>query len=152
MTNINAGLIPRRPVPAHRADDHRRPIRSPAGTEALWAYTHVPQHVRRDAGGQGITGRWDRDDAQRMADRMQQRIERAAPGFTDRILARRILAPPDLQIRDANLAARAALAHHRTHPTMARSSSAWSALNNREPQDITETDSTPRAAPDVRPA
>jgi len=38
-----------------------------------------------------------------MADHMQQKIEQAAPGFTDRILARRILAPPDLQNRDANL-------------------------------------------------
>lgn len=34
---------------------------------------------------------------------MQQKIEHAAPGFTDRILARRILAPPDLRNRDANL-------------------------------------------------
>ena len=34
---------------------------------------------------------------------MQGKIERAAPGFTDRILARRILTPPDLYNRDANL-------------------------------------------------
>ena len=58
-----------------------------------------PRRRRRE----GITGRWDNNDSQRMADRMQQKIEHAAPGFTDRILARRILAPPDLQNRDANL-------------------------------------------------
>jgi len=103
MTQINSGLIPADPFLLIGQMTTADPTRSPAGTEALWAYTHVPQHVRGDAGGQGITGRWDDTDSQRMADRMQQKIEQAAPGFTDRILARRILAPPDLQNRDANL-------------------------------------------------
>src|SRR3712207_8053459 len=62
----------------------RRPPRSPlfpyttlfrSGTESLWAYTHVPQVTRRDAGPDGLTGRWDRDECERMADRMQARIE-----------------------------------------------------------------------------
>jgi phytoene dehydrogenase-like protein len=103
MTQINSGLIPADPFLLIGQMTTADPTRSPAGTEALWAYTHVPQHVRGDAAGQGITGRWDDTDSQRMADRMQQKIEQAAPGFTDRILARRILAPPDLQNRDANL-------------------------------------------------
>ena len=50
-----------------------------------------PQYGRGDADGQHITGHWSHTDAQRMADRMQGKIERAAPGSTDRILARRIL-------------------------------------------------------------
>ena len=83
------------------------PTRSPAGTEALWAYTHVPQQVRSDAGATGpgsvITGAWDRDDAERMADRMQAVIEGYAPGFRDRIRARRILGPVELERRNANL-------------------------------------------------
>lgn len=36
------------------------------------AYTHVPQHVNDDAGAGGITGRWDRDDLGRFADRPQR--------------------------------------------------------------------------------
>ena len=63
------------------------PTRSPAGTESLWAYTHVPAgHPDRDAGEGGIRGVWDRDDCERFADRMQARIERLAPGFGSRVL------------------------------------------------------------------
>lgn len=79
------------------------PTRAPAGQESAWAYTHVPQEVRRDAGAGGITGRWDRDDAERMADRMQARVEEYAPGFGDRVLARRVLGPRDLEERNENL-------------------------------------------------
>jgi len=79
------------------------PTRSPAGTESLWAYTHVPQEVRSDGGGDDITGVWDHTESERMADRMQGRIEKYAPGFTSRIRARRVLAPPDLERRNANL-------------------------------------------------
>ena len=79
------------------------PTRSPAGTESLWAYTHVPQETLRDAGEGGIRGVWDRDDRERMADRMQERIERHAPGFGSRVLARRVLGPHELEARNANL-------------------------------------------------
>ncbi len=103
MTHINSGLVPADPFLLIGQMSTADATRSPPGTEAIWAYTHVPQQVRGDAGGQQITGRWDHTDSQRMADRMQQKIDRAAPGFSDRILARRILAPPDLQNRDANL-------------------------------------------------
>ena len=79
------------------------PTRSPAGTESLWAYTHVPQHAIRDAGDGSITGTWDRDDCERFADRMQARIEQLAPGFGGRVLSRRVLGPRELEQRDANL-------------------------------------------------
>ena len=81
------------------------PTRSPAGTESLWAYTHVPQpdgRPTRDAGDGGIRGVWDHDDAERMADRIQARLEHA-PGFGSRILARRVLGPRELEQRNANL-------------------------------------------------
>ena len=68
------------------------PTQSPEGTESLWAYTHVPQRVLGDAGG-NLPGSWDTDEAERFADRMQDRIEQRAPGFSERILARRILTP-----------------------------------------------------------
>jgi phytoene dehydrogenase-like protein len=58
--------------------------------------------VRNDAGG-NLTGSWDADEAERFADRMQDRIEQYAPGFSERIIARRILTPLDLERRDATL-------------------------------------------------
>jgi len=79
------------------------PTRSPPGTESLWAYTHVPQVARRDEGPDGLTGRWDRDEVERMADRMQARIVRHAPDFESRVTARRVLGPREMQARDENL-------------------------------------------------
>ena len=77
--------------------------RSPEGTEAAWAYTHIPHDIRADAGDEGITGKWGPDDQERMADRVERQVERFAPGFRSRIRARRILAPPALGSLDANL-------------------------------------------------
>jgi phytoene dehydrogenase-like protein len=99
---LAAGLIPDRPFLLIGQMTTADPSRSPAGTESLWAYTHVPQRVRGDAGGR-LTGAWDDGDADRFADRMQARIEAHAPGFGSRVLARRVLSPPELERRDANL-------------------------------------------------
>lgn len=77
--------------------------RAPAGQESVWAYTHVPHDVRADAGDGGVRGTWDRDDLERMADRMQARLERYAPGFAEHVLARRVLGPREMERRDANL-------------------------------------------------
>jgi phytoene dehydrogenase-like protein len=79
------------------------PTRSPAGTEALWAYTHVPQHAHRDAGSGEVRGVWDEADLERFADRMQARMEAVAPGFGSRVRARRIMGPREMEARDANL-------------------------------------------------
>ncbi|MEU2658436.1 NAD(P)/FAD-dependent oxidoreductase [Streptomyces sp. NPDC007325] len=79
------------------------PSRSPAGTESAWAYTHLPQHVTADAGPDGITGRWDPREREVMADRVENQVERFAPGFRSLIAARRVLAPPTLQAMDENL-------------------------------------------------
>ena len=81
------------------------PTRSPAGTESCWIYSHVPQRVVDDAGDVGgtIRGVWDADDRERFADRMQDQVERVAPGFGERVLARRVLGPRELEARDANL-------------------------------------------------
>jgi phytoene dehydrogenase-like protein len=57
----------------------------------------------RDAGGEGITGEWTDDERERFALRMEQRIERLAPGFSSRIIARHIASPPDLERANANL-------------------------------------------------
>jgi phytoene dehydrogenase-like protein len=68
------------------------PTRSPAGTETAWAYTHLPPHHT-----------WDRDAIRRAADRVEQVVERHAPGFTSAIRGRHIAGPEDLHDHDHNL-------------------------------------------------
>jgi phytoene dehydrogenase-like protein len=77
--------------------------RSPRGTEAAWAYTHLPQVITSDAGDEGLTGAWSPREQEIMADRVERQVERFAPGFRSVVRARRILAPPTLQAMDANL-------------------------------------------------
>lgn len=101
-TQLGAGFVPRRPFLLAGQPDRADPTRCPAGTGTLWAYTHVPQHARGDAGGR-ITGRWDDHDAARMADRMEEQIERFAPGFRSTVVARHVATPPMLERENANL-------------------------------------------------
>jgi phytoene dehydrogenase-like protein len=103
LGQVNARSIPARPFLLAGQMTTTDPTRSPAGTESMWAYTHVPQRATRDAGDGGIRGEWDESDCERFADRMQERIERLAPGFGSRILARRVLGPRELEARNANL-------------------------------------------------
>lgn len=103
FSHVAAGAIPAEPFLLAGQMTTADPTRSPAGTESFWAYTHVPQETRTDAGDGGIRGVWDHDDCERFADRMQARIERLAPGFGSRVRARRVLGPRELEARDANL-------------------------------------------------
>ena len=103
LGQVAAGAIPAEPFMLAGQMTTADPTRSPEGTEALWAYTHVPQETVHDAGDGSVRGVWDRDDCERMADRMQSRIERLAPGLASRIVARRILGPRELESRNANL-------------------------------------------------
>jgi phytoene dehydrogenase-like protein len=103
LSQVAAHAVPAEPFLLCGQMTTSDPTRSPAGTESLWAYTHVPQQVTRDAGEGGVRGVWDRDDCERFADRMQQRIEERAPGFSSRIMARRILGPREMEERNANL-------------------------------------------------
>ena len=103
LAQVAAGLVPARPFLLAGQMTTTDPTRSPAGTESMWAYTHVPQHVTDDAGQSGIRGTWDASEKERFADRMQQRIEVLAPGFGSRVLSRRVLGPHDLEARNASL-------------------------------------------------
>ena len=103
LGQVQAGAVPARPFLLAGQMTTTDPTRSPAGTESFWAYTHVPQRVRRDAGDGSVLGVWDRDDCERFADRMQARIEEVAPGFGSRVRARRVLGPHELEARNANL-------------------------------------------------
>ena len=103
LGQVAAGAIPARPFLLTGQMTTTDPTRSPAGTESMWAYTHVPQRAHRDAGDGGVRGVWDRDDLERFADRMQEQLERLAPGFGSLVRSRRVLGPRELEARDANL-------------------------------------------------
>jgi len=60
--------------------------RAPAGKHTAWAYCHVPNGSKVD-----------------MLQKLEDQIERFAPGFRDCILARRVFSPAALETMDANL-------------------------------------------------
>ncbi len=60
--------------------------RAPAGKHIAWAYCHVPNASTID-----------------MLSRIEDQIERFAPGFRDCVLARRVFTPATLESMDANL-------------------------------------------------
>jgi len=62
------------------------PTRAPDGKHTVWAYCHVPNGSEAD-----------------MAGRIETQIERFAPGFKDRILAKSAMDCTDLERTDANL-------------------------------------------------
>ncbi|ANH38760.1 Phytoene desaturase (neurosporene-forming) [Nocardioides dokdonensis FR1436] len=104
LADVAAGTVPAHPFMLAGQMTTTDPTRSPAGTESLWAYTHVPQGSARDGVEDGpVRGVWDHDDVERFGDRMQDRIERLAPGFGSRVLSRRVLGPRELQERNASL-------------------------------------------------
>ncbi|MDI3385267.1 NAD(P)/FAD-dependent oxidoreductase [Streptomyces sp. B-S-A8] len=61
------------------------PSRAPEGKHAFWAYGHVPNG-------------WEGD----LTDAVERQLERFAPGFRDRILARATAGPPQLAAHNAN--------------------------------------------------
>jgi phytoene dehydrogenase-like protein len=60
--------------------------RAPTGQHTLWTYCHVPNGSTVD-----------------MLPRLERQIERFAPGFRDRVLARAVMTPADLERLNANL-------------------------------------------------
>ena len=68
------------------------PSRAPDGCRTAWAYTHGP--------AQGVD--WP-SELDRHVERMEAQVERYAPGFRDRILARHVMGPADLEARNRNL-------------------------------------------------
>lgn len=62
------------------------PTRAPQGKHTLWAYCHVPNGSETD-----------------MLRRMEDQIERFAPGFRDCVIARNVMPPTRLEALNANL-------------------------------------------------
>ena len=77
--------------------------RAPEGKETLWVQVRaVPPVPKGDAAGQLTSRDWEvlREP---YAERVLDKIESFAPGFKDRILAMKVLAPPDMERDNPNL-------------------------------------------------
>jgi phytoene dehydrogenase-like protein len=92
-TEVRGGKLPEHPYLVIGQQSLFDPSRAPVGRHTLWAYSRVPSVP--EAG-------WDRH-RDSFADRVEARIEGLAPGFRNLVLARRIVAPPDLERMDPNL-------------------------------------------------
>ena len=99
---LNCRTIPDDPYLVMGQYSHLDPTRQPEGKETAWAYTHVPQQVTADAGGE-LTGRWDEHEANVFADRIEAQVEALAPGFRSLIRGRFVQTPPMLEEANRNL-------------------------------------------------
>ncbi|HWD02092.1 MAG TPA: NAD(P)/FAD-dependent oxidoreductase [Amycolatopsis sp.] len=86
------GRVPARPFLLLGQMTTADPSRSPEGTEAVWAYTHVPR-------GSVATP----SEVSKTAAAIEDSIERQAPGFRDRIIERYVQGPDDLAAHDQGL-------------------------------------------------
>jgi phytoene dehydrogenase-like protein len=91
VLDIARGRLPEQPFLLSGSQSVADPTRAPAGKHTMWAYTHVPPGVDWSA------------ERERFADVIEAQVERFAPGFRDTVLARHVMAPPDLQARNENL-------------------------------------------------
>ena len=80
------GRVSRRPYVLLVQSSLFDPTRAPAGKQTAWAYCHVPNGCAID-----------------MTGAIEDQVERFAPGFRDRILARHTMNPADLERHNPNL-------------------------------------------------
>ncbi|HEY0464275.1 MAG TPA: NAD(P)/FAD-dependent oxidoreductase [Polyangiaceae bacterium] len=90
---IRSGKLPEHPYLVVGQQSLADPFRAPRAGHTLYCYTHVPSHI---AGG------WQ-SQRESFADRITERLEGLAPGFSESVLERHISAPPDLEAANANL-------------------------------------------------
>jgi phytoene dehydrogenase-like protein len=82
---VARGVAPERPFVLLAQQSLFDSTRAPEGKHTAWAYCHVPNGCDVD-----------------MTARIEAQIERFAPGFRDRILARHTMAPAQMQAYNAN--------------------------------------------------
>ena len=91
LIDVARGRLPEDPFLLSGTQTVADPSRAPAGKHTMWAYTHTPRGVD-----------WTRE-RERFADAIERQVERFAPGFRDRILARHVMTPGDLEARNHSL-------------------------------------------------
>ena len=85
------GYLPEKPFLLATQPSVADPTRAPEGHHTLWAYTHVPHGID-----------W-RSKTEEHVERMEDQVERFAPGFRDLVLGRHVMTPADLEGRNRNL-------------------------------------------------
>ena len=83
--DVAAGRQPQRPFVLVGQPTIVDPSRAPAGAHVAWAYCHVPNGSTFD-----------------MTQRIEDQIERFAPGFKERVLSRHAMSPAAVERHDAN--------------------------------------------------
>lgn len=68
------------------------PSHSPAGTESVWAYTHLPHRES-----------WSPGEIDEHIARMEAVVAEHAPGFADLVVGRHVFSPADLEREDPSL-------------------------------------------------
>jgi phytoene dehydrogenase-like protein len=90
--DLSVGRMPRHPFLLLGQMTTADPTRSPAGTESVWAYTHLPRRLAADDSALGA-----------QVERMEEAVERVAPGFLALRRGRQVQLPRDLEGADASL-------------------------------------------------
>ncbi len=89
--DLETGRLPSAPFMLIGQTTKSDPTRSPEGTEAVWAYSHLPRGIADDA------------SAEKLGDRMDRHIERYAPGFSELIIDRDLQRPSNFVGDNASL-------------------------------------------------
>ena len=89
---LATGEVPRHPFLLVGQMTTADPSRSPAGTESLWSYTHLP--FRRE---------WAAGEVLAHVERMESVLEEHAPGFGRLVVGRHVAGPGDLERENASL-------------------------------------------------
>lgn len=89
---LGAGLLPDQPFVLLGQLSTADPSRAPRGMASVWAYTHVPWGMRHD--GERIA---------EQVRRVEDAVERYAPGFRSLVVGRHVAGPAQLERGDRNL-------------------------------------------------
>jgi len=84
-SSVARGEAPERPFVLVGQQSLFDPSRAPAGKHTVWAYCHVPNGATVE-----------------MVSRIEAQLERFAPGFRERVLARSVMTPADVERHNEN--------------------------------------------------
>ena len=98
-----AGLLPDEPIIVAGQPTAVDPSRAPEGKHVLWMQVRMaPGEIKGDAAGQIAATDWA-SAAEPFAERAFDILDRYAPGIRDKIIAKKIVTPADLEADNPNL-------------------------------------------------